>query len=78
MVSPRFHGDCDTSQTLGFRNKDPVSQASGFFVARGQNGMKRNPVESEVIIRAEVQMAARLLREQEDLGSTPRCPTCIW
>ncbi len=26
-------------------------------------------------IRAEVQMGARLLWEQEDLGSTPRCPT---
>ncbi len=25
--------------------------------------------------RAEVQMGARLLWEQEDLGSTPRCPT---
>ena len=25
--------------------------------------------------RAEVQMEARLLWEQEDLGSTPRCPT---
>ena len=25
--------------------------------------------------RAQVQMGARLLWEQEDLGSTPRCPT---
>ena len=42
----------------------------------GQEIVGSNPtVLTDETFRAEVQMGARLFWEQEDLGSTPSCPT---